>query len=60
MLVLGHLYGVMGSNAAATRRPSSANRLYVEHALRYRNVGSASESIKNGKTHGIHDVQLYP
>lgn len=30
---LVHFFGSMGSNAAATRRPSSANKLYVEHAF---------------------------
>lgn len=30
---LVHFLGSMGSSAAATRRPSSANKLYVEHAF---------------------------
>lgn len=30
----GHFCGVRGKRAAATRRPSSARRLYVEHAFR--------------------------
>ena len=33
-LPLDHERELYGSNAAATRRPSSASKLYVEHAFR--------------------------
>lgn len=42
-----HAWGVGGSSAAATRRPSSASKLYVEHAFRCLEVVHTHSSISS-------------
>jgi len=58
-----HGRGVYGSNAAATRRPSSASKLYVEHAFLWKSEESSRLALHSqcigSRPHRIHDVKLY-
>lgn len=52
-----------GSNAAATRRPSSASKLYVEHAFLWKYEESPRSALRSqcmgSSPYRIHDIKLY-